>query len=204
MVRKVRTREGTRGLRSLTEKTDGDGDITVLASSVDGADGERSLRPPQPFPIPLPDPTFPLARKARRFFGFPNPWKPAVRKIALAILVLSLAACVHVTKSVLTREFEADPVPMENVAVWLASMNDSIPSDCTRVAILHASGDQDFTDESDMLDELRQEAGKLGANAIFVQNMEDASTGERVVAEIFDTEADRDADAVALHCPPGL
>ena len=48
-----------------------------------------------------------------------------------------------------------------------------------------------------------KEAGELGANAVEVRTMEDAGTGERVVAALFGTEADRDSDALALFCPDG-
>lgn len=115
----------------------------------------------------------------------------------LIVLVL-LTGCVHVSKSVLM-DRSSMPVPKESVYVFLAS--DTIPNSCERVAILHASGEQDWTDEGQMIDELRSEAGKLGANALPLLTMEDAGTGERVVAALFDTEADRDADALALWCP---
>lgn len=115
------------------------------------------------------------------------------------LLVLILATgCVHVSKTVLM-DRSSNPIPKGSVYVYLA--NDTIPSTCERVAILHASGEQDWTDEGQMIDELRSEAGKLGANALHLLTMEDAGTGERVVAALFDTEADRDAEALALWCP---
>ncbi|MCJ7627351.1 MAG: hypothetical protein MUO50_03075 [Longimicrobiales bacterium] len=114
------------------------------------------------------------------------------------IVLIWLTGCVHVSKSVLM-DRSSMPVPKESVYVFLAS--DTIPNSCERVAILHAAGEQDWTDEGQMIDELRSEAGKLGANALHLLTMEDAGTGERVVAALFDTEADRDADALALWCP---
>ena len=125
------------------------------------------------------------------------------RLVLVGCTTLALAACVTVSKSILTESYMANPVPPGEVTVWLASMSDSIPSDCERVAILHASGAQDYTNEGQMFDKLREEAGKLGANAVFIQNMEDAGTGERVVSALFGTESDRDSDALALHCPKG-
>ena len=116
-------------------------------------------------------------------------------------LCVLMAACVTVSKTVLTDEFRSAPVPPGQVDVLLASMGDTIPSDCVRVAILHASGDEDVTDEGDMLEKLREEAGKLGANTVFVQRMEDPGTGERIVSGIFGTTADRDSESLALHCP---
>ncbi len=116
------------------------------------------------------------------------------------LLVLLCAGCVSVSSSVLV-DRSASPVPQNEVYVFLPG--DEIPESCERVAILHASGNQDATNRGQMLDKLREEAGELGANAVEVRTMEDAGTGERVVAALFGTEADRDSDALALFCPDG-
>lgn len=124
------------------------------------------------------------------------------RTTLLPLLLAVLAtACVSVSKTVLTEEFMSAPVPANRVNVLMASMGDSIPEDCTRVAILHASGDQDMTDEGDFLEKLREETGKLGGNTVYVRSMEDAGTAERIVGAVFDVPADRDSDALALFCP---
>lgn len=116
-----------------------------------------------------------------------------------AAMTLALASgCVSVSKSVL-QDRSASPVPQAQVSVFLA--DDEIPEDCERVAILHASGDDSFTDEGDVYNKLREEAGKLGANAVHVQTMEDPGTGERFASALFGTSSDRDSDAVALFCP---
>ena len=125
------------------------------------------------------------------------------RFLLVGICLMALGACVTVSKSILIDSYMTNPVPLAEVTLLLASMNDSIPTDCERVAVLHASGDQDITDEGQILNKLREEAGKLGANTVFVQNMEDAGTGERVVSAIFGTESDMDSDAMALFCPEG-
>ncbi len=117
------------------------------------------------------------------------------------LLAVLATACVSVSKTVLDEGFRDAPVPASRVDVLMASMGDTIPQDCTRVAILHASGDQDMTDEGDFLEKLREEAGKLGANTVYVRSMEDAGTAERIVGAVFDVPADRDSEALALHCP---
>lgn len=119
---------------------------------------------------------------------------------SLALLTLVLAGCVSVSKSVLL-DRSAHPVPQEQVTILLA--NDSIPSSCERVAMLHGSGPDSFTDEGDMWNKLRDEAGKLGANAVHMQTMEDPGGGERFAAALFGGQADRDAEAVAYWCPEG-
>lgn len=120
-------------------------------------------------------------------------------KHALALCVV-LASCVSVSKSVLM-DRSAYPVPQQDVSVFLAG--DTIPESCERVALLHASGPEGFTDEGDMWDKLREEAGELGANFVQIFAIEEPGAAERIASEIFDTESDRDADAVALWCPEG-
>lgn len=51
---------------------------------------------------------------------------------------------------------------------------------------------------------LREESGKLGANAVYIRTMEDPGTGERVASALLGTESDRDSDAIALWCPKAL
>lgn len=122
-------------------------------------------------------------------------WIPAASVFAVTLFA---TACVTVSKSVLMDRSFA-PVPKQDVYVFLPE--DTTPDDCERVALLSASGEVDWTDESDMIDKMRDEAGKLGANAIQIRSIEDPGTGERVVAAIFETEADRDGSAIALWCP---
>jgi hypothetical protein len=123
-----------------------------------------------------------------------------MKRLATCVLAASIlaTACVSVSKSVLMDRSFA-PVPLQDVYVFL--LDDPIPEDCERVALLSASGEVDWTDESQMIDKMREEAGKLGANAIQLRSIEDPGTGERVVAALFDTEADRDGSAIALWCP---
>ncbi|NNF25650.1 MAG: hypothetical protein HKN73_00315 [Gemmatimonadetes bacterium] len=119
------------------------------------------------------------------------------RWVVLAVL-LAAASCVTVSKTVL-QDRSAAPVPTGDVLLLLPG--DAVPEGCERVAILHASGDEDLTDETDIYNKFREEAGKLGANAVEVRTMEDPGTGERVASALLGTESDRDSEAIALFCP---
>lgn len=121
-------------------------------------------------------------------------------KRALAVCVV-LVGCVTVSKTVLM-DRSAYPLPRQEVAVLLAT--DTVPASCERVALLHGSGPEELTDEGDMWNKLREEAGKLGANAVQIQPIEDPGAGERIASGLFGTESDRDADALALWCPDGV
>ena len=114
--------------------------------------------------------------------------------------VLLLSACVTVSKSVLDRSFMGARVPMEDVHVYLPG--DELPEH-TRVAILNAEGDEDMTDAGQMIDELRKEAGKLGANAIVLGEIQDPGTGEKVASAILGTSANRKTQAIAIFVPGG-
>ncbi|MCH2466044.1 MAG: hypothetical protein MK237_09095 [Gemmatimonadetes bacterium] len=121
------------------------------------------------------------------------------KKNAIAVAVSTSGACVTVSTMVLDRSFYSRPVAQEEVTLLLASFGDSMPENCTRVGILHAKGRR-FTDEGGIYEKLRSEAGTIGANTVFVQNMEDAS-GAQVIAETLGgRSADRASDALALFC----
>lgn len=123
-----------------------------------------------------------------------------MKKAALGA-VLVATACISVNKTVLM-DRSTNPVPQDEVHVFLP--RDEIPSTCQRVAILNASGDESFTDESQMIQKLREEAGKLGGNAILMGEIEDPGSGERIASALFGTTSDRDSQAEALWCPDGF
>ena len=78
--------------------------------------------------------------------------------------------------------------------------SDEIPEN-TRVAILSGKGSETYTNESDLIDKLREEAGKLGANAIILGEMEDPSAGKQFVSALFGTSSDRKGQAIAIYVP---
>ena len=118
--------------------------------------------------------------------------------VPLVGLTLVISACVTVNKTVLDQSFVAAPVPKEDVHIYLPG--DEVPEH-TRIAILHAEGDVDLTDESDMIDKLREEAGKLGANAIIMGELKDPGTGAMVANAILGTDAERKGQAIAIFVP---
>lgn len=112
--------------------------------------------------------------------------------------MLLLGACVSVNKSILDRSMMATPVPRDDVHVYLPG--DSVPEH-RRIAILNGKGDVDMTNEGQMLDKLREEAGKLGANAIILGETEDPGTGAKVAKAFLGTSANRKTEAMAVFVP---
>lgn len=118
----------------------------------------------------------------------------AATKMSLVALV-AVAACVSVNKSVLSSAYADRPLTKEQVQVYFA--DDSIPAH-ERIAILNAQGDESMTNEGQMIDKLREEAGKLGANAIILQQLKDPGTGQRVLSAVFGVPAERKGQAIAI------
>jgi len=115
------------------------------------------------------------------------------------LAALALAACVSVNKSILAPNPTGRSFSTEQVYVYL--QGDSVPEH-TRLAILNARGDSDATDEGDMIDELREEAGKLGANAIILGELEEPGTGARIAGALLGTSTNRETQAIAIYVPP--
>lgn len=125
-----------------------------------------------------------------------------MRNILLVFVLTGLSsACISVSKSVLTHDYRMDPIERDDVYVFFAY--DEI-CEHDRIAILAAEGDEDLTSEGQMIDKLREEAGRLGANAIVLNYVEEPGGGERVVAAATGDSAERRSQAVAIRCVDGL
>ena len=109
------------------------------------------------------------------------------------ILLLALTGCVSVSKTVLIPDLPS--VPFEDVAVYFA--DDEVPEH-RRVAILVAEGHYTYTTEGGMYDKLRKRAGKLGANAIIVEDFRDPSGVGKVVSAVFGVGGNRKGQALAI------
>lgn len=91
---------------------------------------------------------------------------------AALLLAVMVAGCAHVSvgRYVFNSSYQSNPIARGDVFVY--EEGDSIPEH-TVVASLNATGDQDigdildWTSPNDLRNALREEAGKLGANAIF-------------------------------------
>jgi hypothetical protein len=120
------------------------------------------------------------------------------KKLIAAVLLTMVFGCISVSKSILASNPTGQVFTAEEVTVYFET--DSIPEH-TRLAILNAKGDSDMTDEGEMIDELREEAGTVGANAIILDAFKEPGTGQRVVAAIFGTTKNRKVQAIAIYVP---
>ena len=74
------------------------------------------------------------------------------------------------------------PVRAEDVTVVRTLPLDAVPDACVRVAALQGSGQQDFSDASELVGAMREAAGKVGANVVAFVSWAEAGRGERALA----------------------
>jgi hypothetical protein len=120
------------------------------------------------------------------------------RRFPTVLALLAAAACVSVNKSVLAPNPTGRTFSEDQVYVYFE--DDDVPEH-SRLAILNAEGEVDMTDESDMIDKLRDEAGKLGANAIILGDIQEPGTGARIAGAVFDVQTFRETQAIAIYVP---
>lgn len=117
-----------------------------------------------------------------------NHTRPTLAALAVALS----SACVTVNSTLLPGAEVREPLEPSQVNV-LISPPDTMPTDCQRVAVLTAAGDANATDRQEMIEQLREEAGRIGANTVFLSEIDEPGGSG---------QADRHAQALALFCEP--
>lgn len=120
-----------------------------------------------------------------------------MRATLLSTLVLCGCA-ITVDRTIHTRGFEDSPVATGSVQVYLSG--DVIDERCARVADIHVEANRPSR-LWQLIGRIREEAGKLGANAVQVLTMEEPGFSEELALALIGEDGDIDSDAVALHCP---
>lgn len=123
--------------------------------------------------------------------------RPVAVAAAIAAVTISWTACVSVNATEVDPGRSFSPVPGDDVRIF--QTEEDVPGEHVEVAILHASGQENWTDQSDMMNEMREKAAELGANGIVVSGIEEPGTGEQIVGALFGTGADREGRALAIR-----
>lgn len=121
------------------------------------------------------------------------------RKLLLLALpaALLLGGCVSVHATRIGTPTQYEPVPREHVLVYRTE--EEVPYEYEAIAILHAEGDVDGTNERQMIDAARKKAGKLGANAIVLGEFREPRMSTRIAAAVFDVPVERKARFLAIR-----
>lgn len=119
--------------------------------------------------------------------------------VALASLIL-LSGCISTSAVPLAGAGKHAPIPREFVAIF-ASEGD-IPGPYEKVAIIHARGSSQWTNENMMFGELQREAAKMGANGIVVGGVVEPSAGAKVAGAVFGVSPQRKGEVLAVRYRP--
>jgi hypothetical protein len=116
---------------------------------------------------------------------------------------LSLVGCLSVTSTQLGRPRTLADHPViaaEQVSVYRDP--EQVPGDYEEVALLHATGSLQWSSESEMMRKLREEAGRLGANAIILESARDLTVREKIAIQKSNVDIGREGRAVAIYVLP--
>jgi len=124
-----------------------------------------------------------------------------VRRVVLSVVLAVLVGCVS-TNAVMLGPMKAQrpPIATENVRIYRTS--EQVKAKYDELALLHSSGESDFTNEPKMIASMQKKAGALGANAIILGAITEASAGAKVAGAIFGTGTERKGRAIAIFIYP--
>lgn len=120
--------------------------------------------------------------------------------LLLPALAIVLAGCVRTTTVPLGAPVPRPPIEWRQVQVFLREAD--VPGPFEKVALITARGEYDMTSDREMIDKFRKEAGKIGANAIILENIKEPSTGAKIVDAVLGVPADREGRVVAIVFTP--
>ena len=119
-----------------------------------------------------------------------------MKRFSAIFFFFILAGCTSVSQTVLMPDLPQ--VMPEHVMIFLPG--DSIPPH-DRVAILAGTGNDNWSNRTQLMEHLRRRAGQLGANGVVIGHVEEASSGAKIVGYLsgFGSRRNQDAIAIRLH-----
>ena len=122
-------------------------------------------------------------------------------RAVLTIFILVVAvACVKTNAVRLGNAPQRAPFAADSVAVYRTA--DQVPGKYEEVAMLNATGESNWTNEEKMFASMRKKAGQMGANAIILDAINEASAGAKVAGAIFGTGTQRKGRSIAIYVFP--
>jgi len=114
------------------------------------------------------------------------------------VLLLSLSGCVQTQATMLDASTSARP-PVDPDLVRIYRTPASVACAYDEVAIVHAQGSSASTNENQMLTAARRRAGRIGANGVIIDNINEPSAGARVAGAIFGVAPSRRGEMLAIY-----
>jgi hypothetical protein len=105
--------------------------------------------------------------------------------MAVGAVAAVLAGCISTNSVLLDPSAHYAPTPWQEVRVYLDESD--VPWDFEEIALVHANADEEWTNEADLIEAIREEAAEIGAHAVILEWIHEPSGFERL------------ADAVVIH-----
>jgi hypothetical protein len=120
-----------------------------------------------------------------------------MRKTSVLLAIVLPSGCVSTNAVRLANAGTYPEVEPEQVQVFLTEAD--VKVEYEKIALINASGESNFTNEEGMIKAMQKKAGKLGANAIILGEIKDASAGAKVAAAVLGTGTQRKGQVVAIR-----
>jgi hypothetical protein len=122
---------------------------------------------------------------------------------ALVACSFALVGCLNVTSTRIgppSLGYDRPLLAPDEVAVYRTE--EQVPGEYQEVALLHVTGSETWSTESGVYRKLREEAGRLGANAVILQPVRELSNREKIVARSLNLDMGREGRAIAIYVLP--
>lgn len=120
--------------------------------------------------------------------------------LAATVLVCAMA-CVQTNATMLNPTAVAHPAtPPDQVRIYRTA--DQVKTRYDEIALLNSKGESDWTDEAKMMNSMRKKASEVGANAIILDAINEASAGAKVAAAVLGTGTQRKGRSIAIYVYP--
>ena len=119
--------------------------------------------------------------------------------LAAVVAALAVAACIRTNAVILDPTAKPYPVVAPDSVRIFASDKELDTLNYVSIARIEASGDGEWTNQSKMIEAMREKAGKLGANGLLLPNIHEPGAGAQVAAAVFHTSTTRKGDVLAIR-----
>ncbi len=124
-----------------------------------------------------------------------------MKRLALLAAFAMTTGCISTNATILNPSpIKRAPIPADQVRIYRTPAQ--VTGRYEEVALLHARGETNWTDELDMLESMRKKAGKVGANGMILDVIREAGAVERIAATVLQTGTLRRGRAVAIFVFP--
>lgn len=120
--------------------------------------------------------------------------------LGLGLLILVLITCVTTNAVRIGTAPSRPPVPEDQVIIYRTA--DQVQGKYEEVALISAKGESSWTDESQMINAMKKQAGKFGANGIILDAVSEPSAGAKIAGAFLGTGSERKGKAIAIYVFP--